>query len=58
MSSPQGTQADDPKEMIQFHRKKILTAEAAVLKDPGEENLTRLTDVLEESRRFREGLHG
>ena len=43
---------------IRDFKNRINEAEAAVLKSPSEANLARLTDVLEESKRFREGLHG
>lgn len=58
MSPQQGTQTATSREMISVLRNKILSAEAAVLKSPSEANLAGLNDVLEESRRFREGLHG
>jgi predicted component of type VI protein secretion system len=41
------------REKIRHFKTRINEAEAAVLANPDEENLTRLTDILEESRTWR-----
>jgi hypothetical protein len=52
-----GSQAACPqREMIQHHRKRIRTAESAVLTNPTEANLAELKEALEASRKWRESL--
>jgi hypothetical protein len=54
MSAVVGPQAATTHEMITYHRKRITGAEAEVLANPTEENLSRLRETLDASKQWRE----
>lgn len=56
MSTLQGPQAATTREMRDYHKKKIMDAERALLDDPSDTNYTALKEALLASKRWRESL--